>query len=99
LEKMIAGRNTLASTKRDYYSGNAHPEIYKEKPWNGNTPKTEGGMQKLLESDLDLIAYDEGLIVQKQKVHILTECHKEIQRRGFAIKTALDHHKFMNGAF
>ena len=98
LEKMIAGRNTLISFKREYYSGNSPPEVYKEKPWNGKTPKSEGGLQALIQNDLDVIAYDEGLIVQKQKIEVLKSCHEEIKRRGFSIKSAIDMVKFMNGA-
>lgn len=98
LEKMIAGRNTLISTKREYYSGNAPAEVYKDKPWNGRVPKSEGGLQKLVDNDLDVIAYDEGLIVQQQKIEVLKSCHEEVKRRGYAIKSAIDMVKFMNGA-
>lgn len=97
LEKLQSGRNTLISIKREYYSGNASPEVYQAKPFNGRTPKSEGGLAKLIEADQDVIAYDESLIVQKQKVEVLVSCLDEVKRRGYAIKAAIDYTKFING--
>lgn len=97
MEKLQSGRSTLIALKREYYSGNASPEIYKANPFNGKSPKTEGGLQKLIENDTDVIAYDESLIVQKQKVEVLVSCLDECKRRGYAIRAAIDYTKFING--
>ena len=96
-EKLQSGRNTLLSMKREYYSGNAPAEVYKEKPFNGKTPKSDRGIQILVENDIDVIQYDEGIIIQKNKVEVLEAALDECKRRGYAIRAAIDHMKFING--
>ena len=97
LEKMESGLSTLFSIKREYYSGNASPEVYQQKPFNGRTPKSDRGIQILMEADLDVIAYQEGLIVQKNKVEVLEACLAECKSRGYAIANAISMVKFENG--
>src|ERR1035437_8773437 len=97
LEKLQSGRNTLISTKREYYSGNASAAVYQANPFNGKTPKSDRGIQILIENDLDVIQYDEGLNVQKNKVQVLEAALDEWNRRGYGIKTAADVMRFMNG--
>ena len=98
LEKMEFTLRMLLSEKREYYSGNASAQIYKDNPWNGKTPRTESGLQKLIEADKDIISYREGQIVQKNKVEILMAALQECRQRGFSIKHAIDMIKFENGA-
>lgn len=98
LEKMHFALKKLLSEKRNYYSGNALPEVYKSNPWNGKTPRTENGLQKLIEADKEVILYKEGQIVQKNKVEILEAALQECKQRGFSIKHAIDMLKFENGA-
>ena len=98
LEKIQSGRNSLIALKREYYSGNASAEVYRDKPFNGKTPKSEGGLAKLVDNDLDVIAYDEGLIVQRNKVEVLEATLDECKRRGYSIRAAIDMVKFENGA-
>lgn len=97
LSKLANSRKNIVAEKRQYYSGNASPEVYKEKPFEQRI-KTENVLQKYIEEDADIIAYDENIIVQKQKVEILQECLKEIRSRGYAIKAAIEYLKFINGA-
>ena len=97
LEKLQSGRNTLLSVKREYYSGNAPPEVYKANPFNGKTPKSDKGIQILIDNDLDVIQYDEGLIVQKNKVDILEAALDETKKRGYSKANAITMARFMNG--
>ena|ERR1035437_5235818 len=97
LEKLQSGRNTLISVKREYYSGNAPAEVYKQNPFNGKTPKSDRGIQILVDNDLDVIAYDEGLIVQKNKVEVLEAALDETNKRGYNIANAITMVRFMNG--
>lgn len=97
LEKMYSSRATLISRLREYYSGNALPEVYKQKPYNGIIPKTENGLMKLVENDQELINYDDATLVQKQKVYVLEESVKECKQRGYSIANAISYTKFLNG--
>ena len=98
LEKLESDRKLLISNKREYYSGNASAAVYQAKPWNGKTPATDIGFQRLFEVDKDIIAYDENLIVQRDKVAMLVDCMDEIKRRSYNIRNAIDWQKFINGA-
>ena len=97
LAKLENERRTLENVKREYYSGNAHPDVYKEKPFSIRI-KTEAVMEKYINNDVDVIKYDEQIIVQKQKVEVLINCLDEVKRRGYSIRNAIDVMKFENGA-
>lgn len=86
----------LRVKKRDYYSGNGTPEEYKQKPFNLRI-KTEAGLERYINSDDDIIKLQEQIIVQEQKVEILTNCLEEVKRRGYAIRVTLDAQKFYSG--
>lgn len=96
LEMMISDKKRIVAKRREYYSGNAPAEEYKKKPFNLKI-KTETVMQKYLDEDEELIDYDQQVISQRAKVDTLFACMDEIKRRGFAIKSAIDHQKFLQG--
>ena len=71
LEQRQAGRATLYSIKRLYHSGQAGAEVYKQNPPMGPFPKTDAGIDRIINIDQDVIAYDEGTIIQRAKVDAL----------------------------
>jgi len=95
-ELMENKRKELIIKKRDYYSGNGTPEEYKAKPFSLKL-RTDTAINKYIESDPEVILYDQKVLIQKQRVSILKECMEEIRRRSFTIKNILDHQKFING--
>ena len=86
----------LIQSKRDYYSGNGTPEEYQAKPFALKI-KSDAGLNKYIEGDADVILAKEKIIIQKQKVEVLGSCMDEIRRRGWAIKSALEHIKYLSG--
>lgn len=86
----------LIQQKRDYYAGNGTPEEYKEKPFDLKI-KTEAGLNKYINGDADVIKEKEKIIIQEQKVKVLEKTLAQIKDRGFSIKHAIDHHKFLEG--
>lgn len=95
-ELMENKRKELIIKKRDYYSGNAPAEEYKLKPFSLKL-RTDTAINKYIESDPDVIVYDQKVLIQRQRVSILKECMDTIKRRSFDIKNILDHLKFING--
>lgn len=96
LQLMENQKRKLYQKKYDYYSGNGTPEEYKERPFDLKL-KTVAGIQKHIETDPEVVSLDDKILFQNQKVEVLQECLKTIKSRGYEIKTALDHQKFLNG--
>lgn len=97
LSKMENDKKKLVAEKREYYSGNASPDVYKVKPFDVKV-RTDGGIQKYIDADLDIVTYDEAIIIQRQKVEVLTAVLDQINKRGFSIRQAIDYIKFMGGS-
>jgi hypothetical protein len=97
LEQRQSGRATLVAIKREYYSGNADPEVYKQKPFNGKSVKTDAGLDRAILSDPDVIAYDEGTIIQKVKVDALKSAVDECKQRVYVIKDLVKMKIFEDG--
>lgn len=93
---MENNRKELVIKKRDYYSGNGTAEEYKQKPFALKL-KTDAVIYKYVESDPEVILYDQKILIQNQRVSILKECMEEIKRRSFHIKNAIDYTRFING--
>ena len=96
LKKLKSNIAKLIIQKRNYYSGNGTPEEYKEKPFNIKI-RSDAGVQKYIDADEDVLGAKDQIEIQEQKVEILLACLDEIKRRGYALKTALEEHKFKAG--
>lgn len=96
LENLDLKKTKLINEKRDYYSGNALAEVYKEKPFSLKI-KTEAGMQSYIDSDEDILDFKQKYNKQKQICLLLDECVKELKSRNYYIKNAIDTIKFENG--
>jgi hypothetical protein len=96
LEQLDNRKKLLLAEKREYYYGNAAPEVYKEKPFDVKV-KTEVVLQKYLDNDSDIVKYNENIIIQQEKVNVLKMCLDEIKNRNYQIKNYIEYTKFISG--
>jgi hypothetical protein len=96
-KKLELDKKKLEQIKRDYYSGNAPAEVYKDKPF-GKFVKTDSGIQRYIECDDDMLRIEEALSIQKQKIMIIEAALDERKSRSWDIKNAIENMKFLNGA-
>lgn len=89
-------RDVLAIEKRDYYSGNAPAEVYKEKPF-AKRIRAEGEMQKYISADPDIIKLDDQIYLQIQKIETIEAVLKELSQRTYQIKNAIEYLRFISG--
>ena len=82
--------------KREYYQGEADPEVYKEKPF-GQSIKTSEKMRVYLESDEDLINIEMKIEFINKALFYLDNVLKMVSNRSFQIKNAIEWEKFING--
>ena len=80
-----------------YYTGKADPEIYNKDPFEHKVLKSD--LNLFLESDLILNEIQDRIVIQTEKLKLVVEAGKVMQNKSFNIKNALDHQKFMGGAF
>jgi len=94
-ELMENNFEVLLQEKRDYYSGNASAAVYKAKPFGVKLRASD--VNKYMAGDVEIVRGREKILIQEQKVEILSAVLKEIDRRGYAIKNAIDYTKYMAG--
>lgn len=83
--------------KREYYQGEASPEVYKEKPF-GQSIKTSEKMRVYLEADQDLINIEMKIEFINKAILYLDNVLKMVSNRSFQIKNAIEWEKFINGS-
>lgn len=86
----------LVRDKREYYSGEADPKVYAEKPF-GTSIKTAEKMKTYLESDDEIINLEAKIKYVDQMLYFLDHVMKMISNRNFQIKNAIEWEKFING--
>lgn len=79
-----------------YYDGQGTGADYQENPLNHKPLKTH--IQKYIDADADVIAFERRLLVQRIKVDAISDFVKSLTQRTFLIKSAIDFLKFTNGA-
>ena len=80
-----------------YYTGKADPEVYNKEPFDHKVLKSD--LNVFLDSDLILNEIQDRIVVQTEKLKLVVEAGKVMQNKSFNIKNALEHQKFMGGAF
>jgi|TARA_B110000285_G_scaffold69584_1_gene80053 hypothetical protein len=80
-----------------YYTGKADPEVYNNEPFDHKVLKSD--LNLFLESDLILNEVQDRMIAQAEKLKLIVDAGKVMQNKSFNIKNALEHQKFMGGAF
>ena len=80
-----------------YYMGKADPDVYDKEPFDHKVLKSDVNI--FLESDLILNEIQDRIAAQTEKLKLVVEAGKVMQNKSFNIKNALEHQKFMGGAF
>ena len=80
-----------------YYTGKADPEVYNKEPFDHKVLKSD--INIFLESDLILNEIQDRMTAQAEKLKLVVDAGKVMQNKSFNIKNALEHLKFMGGAF
>jgi len=87
----------LVQEKRDYYLGRADPSVYKAKPFDTKILKSE--VNTYIDADEEVTELALRVEIQQEKVEYLTEVLKQISKRDFLIRNALDFQKLMSGGY
>ena len=80
-----------------YYMGKADPSEYEKSTVDHKVVKADVNI--FLESDSILNEIQDRIIAQTEKLKLVVEAGKVMQNKSFNIKNALEHQKFMGGAF
>ena len=80
-----------------YYMGKADPEVYDKEPFDHKVLKSDVNI--FLDSDKHLNEIQDRIVAQTEKLKLDVEAGKSMQNKSFHIKNALEHQKFMGGAF
>ena len=80
-----------------YYMGKADPDVYDKEPFDHKVLKSDVNI--FLDSDLILNEIQDRITAQTEKLKLVYEAGKVMQNKSFNIKNALEHQKFMGGAF
>lgn len=88
----------LEHKKYRIYSGDGDADDYKKTPEARARLRSETAKEKAIAADDEVIELETKILIQSQKVSVLANCLDECKRRGFAIKSGIEWHKFMNGA-
>ena len=89
--------NVLKYNRWMYYMGKADPTVYDKEPFDHKVLKSDVNIY--LDSDLILNEVQDRLTAQAEKLKLVVEAGKVMQNKSFNIKNALEHQKFMGGAF
>ena len=80
-----------------YYTGKADPEVYNKEPFDHKVLKSD--INIFLDSDFILNEIQDKIVAQTEKLKLVVHAGQTMQNKSFNIKNALDHQKFMGGAF
>ena len=80
-----------------YYMGKADDEVYEKETFDHKVLKSDVNL--FLEADKKLNELQDRIILQTEKLKLVVEAGKIMQNKSFNIKNALEHQKFMGGAF
>lgn len=99
LRKLDGDYKKLYKIKHEYYNGILSEEELEENGWEPFSLKIlKTDMSIYLEADEDIIAMQNKIHVQKEKVDFLESAIKSLTNRGYQIKSAIDWEKFKVGA-
>ena len=89
--------NIMKLNRWMYYMGKADDEVYEKEPFDHKVLKSD--INIFLESDSILNEIQDRIVTQTEKLKLVVEAGKTMQNKSFNIKNALEHQKFMGGAF
>ena len=85
----------LKKEKWQYYTGNASPEVYVDKPFDFKVLKAD--LDKYFDADADLIKCTAKIEYQQIMLEYLESILKIISNRTYQIKNAIEWQRFTNG--
>ena len=89
--------NVMKYKRWMYYMGKADDEVYEKEPFDHKVLKSDVNI--FLDSDKQLNELQDKISTQNEKLKLVVDAGKVMQNKSFNIKNALDHQKFMGGAF
>ena len=89
--------NVMKYKRWMYYMGKADDEVYEKEPFDHKVLKSD--VNTFLDADSKLCNLQDRITIQTEKLKLVVEAGKVMQNKSFNIKNALDHQKFMGGAF
>lgn len=99
LRSLESARKKMYLDKFEYFTGTIDEARLKERQWKPfalRVLKTEVPMH--MEADQDMIALDERIGVQKDKVEFLESIIKQINNRNFQIKNIIEFLRWSQGS-
>lgn len=99
LKKSEIELKELTVLKFQYYTGTLDDSTRQERGWEPFYLKIlRSDVDRYIDADKDITAIYKRIAVQKEKVDALESIVKGLSNRGYLIRTALDHEKFIQGA-
>lgn len=95
LKKLELDMDALKLQKFEYYSHKAPDAVYLEKPLPQKILKGDIGLY--MDGDKDIIELKGKIYTQELKVKAIEGFMKELNQRGYLIKSIIDWNKFTNG--
>ena len=89
--------NIMKLNRWMYYMGKASDEEYDKEPFDHKVLKSD--VNTFLDADSKLCNLQDRIAMQTEKLKLVVEAGKVMQNKSFNIKNALEHQKFMGGAF
>ena len=89
--------NVMKYKRWMYYMGKADDEVYEKEPFDHKVLKSDVNI--FLDSDKQLNELQDRISTQSEKLKLVVHAGQTMQNKSFNIKNALDHQKFMGGAF
>ena len=89
--------NIMKLNRWMYYMGKADDEVYEKEPFDHKVLKSDVNI--FLDSDKQLNELQDRISTQSEKLKLVVHAGQTMQNKSFNIKNALDHQKFMGGAF
>ena len=99
LRKMQSDHKKLFRDKYEWYNGSLSQETMSQYNWQPNPLKIlRTDISMYIEADDDIVTSNLKIDVQQEKVDFVEAIIKSLTTRGYQIKSAIDWHKFQNGA-
>lgn len=95
LNKLRSKLKTIALQKEKFYTGKGTAEEYKKKEFHLKLLKSD--VEKYIEADEDFIEVKEEYEDQSDKVFVIQEFIKQLGKRQYSIRDALDFIKWTHG--
>jgi hypothetical protein len=99
LRKMQSDHKKLFRDKYEWYNGSLSQETMSQYNWQPNPLKIlRTDISMYIEADDDVVTSNLKIDMQQEKVDFVEAIIKSLTTRGYQIKSAIDWHKFQNGA-